>query len=71
LNALLRDEDFSRDFLARHQDKLLFGSDCSDAAGSGPRCQGAQTIATLRRLAGTRAIERKLLFDNAKTLLRL
>lgn len=71
LNALTRDEGFSRDFLARHQDKLLFGSDCSDAAGSGPMCQGAETIAAVRRLSGTRAVERKLLFDNAKKLLQL
>jgi predicted TIM-barrel fold metal-dependent hydrolase len=71
LNALTRDEGFSRDFLTRHQNKLLFGSDCSDAAGSGPGCQGAQTIAAVRRLSATRAVERKLLFDNAKELLQL
>ena len=35
LNALTRDEDFTRGFLERHQDKLLFGSDCSDLDGSG------------------------------------
>jgi predicted TIM-barrel fold metal-dependent hydrolase len=69
LNALRRDEGFTRDFLTRHQDKLVFGSDCSDVEGSGPKCQGAQTIATIRRLAGTHAIERKLLFDNAKKLM--
>ena len=33
LNALTRDEDFTRDFLTRHQDKLLYGSDCSDHRG--------------------------------------
>ena len=71
LNALTRDEDFSRDFLIRHQDKLVFGSDCSDHEGSGPKCQGAETIATLRRLSASRAIERKLLYGNAKTLFRL
>jgi predicted TIM-barrel fold metal-dependent hydrolase len=71
LNALTRDEGFTRDFLTRHQDKLVFGSDCSDAEGSGPACQGAQTIAAIRRLAATRAIERKLLYENAKTLFRL
>jgi predicted TIM-barrel fold metal-dependent hydrolase len=71
LNALTRDEGFTRDFLTRHQDKLIFGSDCSDAEGSGPKCQGAQTIAAIRRLAGTHAVERKLLFDNAKKLMRL
>jgi predicted TIM-barrel fold metal-dependent hydrolase len=71
LNALTRDEDFTRDFLKRHQDKLVYGSDCSDLEGSGPKCQGAQTIATIRRLAGDKTIERKLLYGNAKKLLRL
>ena len=52
LNALTRDEDFTRGFLERHQDKLLFGSDCSDHDGSGAKCQGSQTIAVIRRLAG-------------------
>ena len=71
LNALTRDEDFTRDFLSRHQDKLVFGSDCSDANGSGSKCQGSQTIATIRRLAANRTIERKLLYENAKRMLRL
>jgi predicted TIM-barrel fold metal-dependent hydrolase len=71
LNALTRDEGFARDFLARHQDKLLFGSDCSDAAGSGPSCQGTQTIAAIRRLAPSRTIERKILFENAARVFKL
>jgi predicted TIM-barrel fold metal-dependent hydrolase len=71
LNALTRDEDFTRDFLTRHQDKLVFGSDCSDPEGSGPRCQGAQTVAAIRRLAPNRTIERKLLHLNARGLFRL
>src|SRR5439155_10288782 len=50
LNALQRDEDHAREFIQRHQDKLIYGSDCSDVAGSEPACQGSQTIATLRRL---------------------
>jgi len=70
-NALTRDEDFTRDFLTRHQDKLLYGSDCNDHDGGGPKCIGAQTIAVIRRLAQTPAIERKLLFDNASKLFRL
>ena len=69
LNALTRDENFTRDFLMRHQDKLLFGSDCSDHQGGGPKCQGGQTIATIRRLAANRDIERKLLYGNAKRVL--
>jgi predicted TIM-barrel fold metal-dependent hydrolase len=71
LNALTRDEGFTRDFLTRHQDKLVYGSDCSDHEGAGPKCQGAQTIAVIRRLATTRSVERKLLFENARRLFRL
>jgi predicted TIM-barrel fold metal-dependent hydrolase len=71
LNALTRDEPFTRDFLTRHQDKLVFGSDCSDADGGGPKCQGAQTIAAVRRLAASSAIERKLLYENARRIFRL
>jgi predicted TIM-barrel fold metal-dependent hydrolase len=71
LNALSRDEAFTRDFLARHQDKLLFGSDCNDQAGGGPKCQGAQTIAVIRRLAPDPHVARKLLYGNAKRLFRL
>lgn len=71
LNALRRDEAFTRDFLTRHQDKLLYGSDCNDHVGSGEKCQGAQTIAELRRLSASKAVERKLLYGNAKRLFRL
>jgi len=71
LNALTCDEAFTRDFLARHQNKLLFGSDCTDVEGSGPGCQGAQTIAAIRRLSANTDIERKLLYRNARKLLRL
>ena len=71
LNALTRDEQFARDFIVRHQDKLVYGSDCSDHVGSGTACQGAQTIATIRRLSPNKAVERKLLYGNAKKLFRL
>jgi predicted TIM-barrel fold metal-dependent hydrolase len=71
LNALTRDEAFTREFLTRHQDKLLYGSDCNDHVGSGEKCQGAQTIAAVRRLAATRTIERKLLHDNAQRMFHL
>jgi predicted TIM-barrel fold metal-dependent hydrolase len=71
LNALLRDEEHARDFLDRHQDKLLYGSDCADSAGHGADCQGAQTIDAIRRLAPNKRVERKLLYENAKSLFRL
>ena len=70
LNALTRDDGFAREFLARHQDKLVFGSDCSDSDGAGEKCSGSQTIAAIRRLASP-AVQRKLLCDNAKKLMRL
>lgn len=71
LNSLTRDENHARGFLERHQDKLLYGSDCADVVGKGEECQGAQTIATIRKLSSTKKIERKLLYKNAKNLFRL
>ena len=70
LNALNRDPEFTRGFLERHQDKLLFGSDCEDLVGTGQGCTGAQIIETVRRFAGSKAIERKLLYENAKKMFR-
>jgi len=71
LNAFTRDEAQARDFLARHQDKLLFGSDCDDKAGQGTQCQGAQILAAIRRLAPGKEIERKILYANTRKLLRV
>jgi uncharacterized protein len=71
LNALTRDEEHTPGFLDRHQNKILYGSDCNDAVGEGPKCQGAQTIAAIRRFAPTKAIERKILYENAKALFKL
>jgi predicted TIM-barrel fold metal-dependent hydrolase len=65
------DENFARDFVTRHQDKLLFGSDCNDRDGGGPSCLLAQIIAAIRRLSANRQIERKLLYENAKKVFRL
>jgi predicted TIM-barrel fold metal-dependent hydrolase len=71
LNAFVRDEDHARGFIERHQDKLMYGSDCNDAVGEGEKCSGSQMIAAVRRLAPSKAVERKLLFENAKALLKL
>lgn len=71
LNFLTRDEDHAKEFIARHQDKLLFGSDCSDTEGQVAVCQGAQTISEVRKLSATKNIERKLLYENAKKLFKL
>jgi predicted TIM-barrel fold metal-dependent hydrolase len=70
-NALNRDEDHARAFIARHQDKLLFGSDCSDFPGSGRQCHGAHLLAAIRRLAPDKPAERKILFHNARRILKL
>ena len=69
--ALSRDEGHAREFLARHQDKLLFGSDCGDTLGRGEGCVGAGILALIRRLAPDKGVERKLLYENARKLFRL
>jgi uncharacterized protein len=71
LNFFTRDADHARAFLERHQDKLMFGSDCNDVFGRGPGCQGANILANIRKLAPTKAIERKILFENAKRVMKL
>ncbi len=71
LNFQRRDEEHARAFFARHQDKLIMGTDCDDREGAGAKCDGAQIIAGVRRLAPDRAAERKILYGNAQRLLRL
>jgi predicted TIM-barrel fold metal-dependent hydrolase len=71
LNAMTRDLDHARAFLDRHQDKLLFGSDCEDIFGAGEKCSGSQMIKTVRQYSPNKAAERKMLYANAKRLLRL
>ena len=71
LNFLLRDEEHATSFLERHQNKLIYGSDCPDGTGRGTECRGSQTIATIRRLSTNKVIERKLLFENAKKIFHL
>ena len=71
LNSLLRDEDHTRAFFERHQDRLLYGSDCADTEGTGDACDGAKIIAAIRRLSSSRKIERKLLYRNARKLFRI
>ena len=70
-NAFKRDPDHARAFIKRHQDKLLYGSDCSDLIGRDIGCQGSRTIAFIRRSSKNKTIERKLLFENARKLFRI
>jgi predicted TIM-barrel fold metal-dependent hydrolase len=71
LNALLRDEDHARAFLERHQDKLMFGSDCSDSVGSGSGCSGSQCVAALKRLAPSAEILHKIFRQNSVRILKI
>src|SRR5258706_10455180 len=71
LNAMLRDEDHARDFLKRHQDKLMFGSDCTDPFGHGAKCSGSQQVAAVRRLSPDPQAVRKMLYGNAVRLLKI
>ena len=71
LNALLRDEDHAREFLARHQDRLLYGSDCSDSLGKGEGCSGSRCISAIRKLAPNQEAIRKILYENAARLLKI
>jgi predicted TIM-barrel fold metal-dependent hydrolase len=78
-NAMARDPEFTTDFLKRHQDKLLFGSDCScsDGRGTGynnpaaPRmagkCVARETLSLLKRSAPP-AIFQKIVWGNAHKL---
>jgi predicted TIM-barrel fold metal-dependent hydrolase len=70
-NGLVRDPDHARAFLDRHQNKLVFGSDCPDHVGHGEVCIGWTTIQAVRQLAPSKAIERKLLHENALRIYRL
>lgn len=70
LNALLRDEAHAVGFLERHQNKLLYGSDCSDPVGHGERCSGAKQIETIRRLSPHPSVARKILWENSAKMFR-
>lgn len=84
-NALSRDPDFTRGFLVRHRDKLIFGSDCSCVDGKGGgvsqnrnpeasrlsgKCVARETLALLQRLASPQVF-RKITWQNGVDLFRL
>lgn len=70
-NAFKRDPEHARAFFARHQDKLMFGSDCVDPTAELAVCSGARQIAQIRAFAPNPAAVRKILFGNAQKLFRL
>lgn len=69
LNALLRDETFTREFFNRHQNKLMYGSDCQDADTKAKECSGIKCLEAVRRLSPSKKVERKILYENAQRLL--
>ncbi len=71
LRALARDEDFTRGFLARHQNKLVYGSDCQDIDTQVKECCGSRMLTVIKRLAPDEKAVRKMLYDNAKRVLKI
>ncbi len=76
LNAITRDPEFYRGFIARHSAKLLWGSDCdcNDGKGGGIRsgfCLAERSLALLRKLAPDAATYRKIVYGNAARVLKL
>jgi uncharacterized protein len=80
-NALGRDPDFAAAFLVRHQDKLMFGSDCPcrDGHGAGQvsqeplirnKCVARETLTALKQLSAP-DVFRKITWENARQLLKL
>ncbi len=70
-NALIRDAEFARAFLVRHQDKVLFGSDCICATGVGPTCITQNKFNALAALNLDEKVQAKIYRDNARRLLKL
>ncbi len=70
-NAFKRDPEHARGFFARHQDKLMFGSDCNDPTGEVAVCSGARQLAQIRKFAPDKIAERKMLYENARKIFRL
>jgi len=84
-NAMSRDPAFTADFLKRHQDKLLFGSDCGCADGHGAgvsqgnnpaasrlagKCVARETLGLLKRSASPEIFQ-KITWGNVHKLLRI
>lgn len=71
LNAMSRDPEHAQWFIERHQDQMLYGSDCDDPVGIPPRCTGASMINLIRRLSPSEAVMTKLFSGNAQKLFKL
>lgn len=80
-NALARDPDFTAGFLARHRQKLMFGSDCPCRDGNGAgqvstspalkgKCVARETLTLLQRFASP-DLFRTITWRNGVALLRI
>jgi predicted TIM-barrel fold metal-dependent hydrolase len=80
-NALNRDPEFMTGFLARHQNKLMFGCDCSCSDGRGGgrtnpssrlkgKCIARETLAAIQKISKPEVF-RKLRWENGTKLLGL
>jgi predicted TIM-barrel fold metal-dependent hydrolase len=84
-NAMSRDPEFTAAFLERHQDKLLFGSDCSCSDGRGGgvsqsnnpaaarmagKCVARETLGLLKRSASPQVLQ-KIVWGNLHRLLKI
>jgi predicted TIM-barrel fold metal-dependent hydrolase len=84
-NALSRDPEFTEGFLKRHEDKLIFGSDCACTDGKGGgisqagnpgasrlagKCVARETLGVLKKTASPAAF-RKFTWENAHKTYKL
>ena len=84
-NALSRDPEFTKDFLKRHESKLIFGSDCSCSDGKGGgisqagnpgasrlagKCVARETLSLLKKTVSAQSFK-KLTWDNAHRVYKL
>ncbi|MDA7921837.1 amidohydrolase [Verrucomicrobiales bacterium] len=70
-NALNRDEEHAADFLDRHQDKLLLGTDCADPTPRIQACSGLDQINNVKRLLTDEVAKKKIFSENAKRIIKL
>jgi predicted TIM-barrel fold metal-dependent hydrolase len=64
-HAIARNQNDGRQLLARHENKLLLGSDCQHSGLEGPSCWGGRTLQLIRMLAPSADAVRKIVHDNA------
>lgn len=71
-NAFARDPEHGKEFIKRHQDKLIYGSDCNDSVGEGEKCSGSQQILQMKKLANNDpTILHKIFHKNAEKVFRV